>query len=80
VKKIEISISDQSLTFLDKVTDNRSAYIDYLIETNRKAASQKELENDLPHQTESEDWDCTTGLCKYTGLDKLAQAKQENRK
>lgn len=68
MKKIGISISEQSLTFLDKVTDNRSAYIDNLIETHRKAAFQKELEQqyadldkDPVHQTESADWDCTTG-------------------
>ena len=77
VKTIEINISDQSFTFLNEVTDNLSAYIDYLIETHRRAAFQEELENDPPYQTKSEDWDCSTGICTYTGSDKITQVKEE---
>jgi hypothetical protein len=66
--KIGISISDRSLEYLDSHTDNRSAFIEELVEAQRKKDFEKELENDYAElekdpefQSSVEDWDCVAG-------------------
>jgi hypothetical protein len=66
--KIGISISDRSLEYLDSHTDNRSAFIEELVEAQRKKDFQKELEDDYAElekdpefQAEVEAWDCVAG-------------------
>ena len=63
--KIGISISDRSLEYLDSHTDNRSAFIEELVEAQRQKDFQQELEEDYAElekdpefQSEVEAWDC----------------------
>jgi hypothetical protein len=66
--KIGISISDRSLEYLDSHTDNRSAFIEDLVEAQRTKDFQKELEADYEElekdpefQAEVGAWDCVAG-------------------
>jgi UDP-N-acetyl-D-mannosaminuronic acid transferase (WecB/TagA/CpsF family) len=66
--KIGISISVRSLEYLDSHTDNRSAFIEELVEAQRKKDFQKELEDDYAElekdpefQASVEAWDCVAG-------------------
>lgn len=66
--KIGISISERSLEYLDSHTDNRSAFIEELVEAQRKKDFQKELEDDYAElekdpefQAEVKAWDCAAG-------------------
>ena len=66
--KISINLDESSLSFLDRVTDNRSSYINKLIqEESRKEmmarleADYKEQSEDPEWQEEVELWDCVAG-------------------
>ena len=66
--KIGISISDRTLKYLDSHTDNRSAFIEMLVEEQRKKdfqaeleADYAELEQDPEFQEEVKAWDCVAG-------------------
>jgi hypothetical protein len=67
VEKITISISDLALSYLNDITDNRSKYINDLIERERKKVFEKKLEADYREQSKDPEWqaevtlwDCTT--------------------
>lgn len=66
--KIGISISISALEYLDSHTNNRSAFIEELVEAQRKKDFQKELEadyaeleKDAEFKAEVEAWDCVAG-------------------
>ena len=66
--KISINLDESSLKFLDKVADNRSSYINNLIQQEKRKAMMAELEahyreqsNDPDWQAEVKLWDCTAG-------------------
>lgn len=66
--KISVNLNDSTAKFLDSVTNNRSAYINQLIEEKQKQAFEDKLradyreQNDDPQwQAEIELWDCVAG-------------------
>ena len=66
--RILVSLEEASLEFLDKVTKNRSEYINDLIREKQKQAFEQKLEadyreqsNDPEWQAEVELWDCVAG-------------------
>ena len=66
--KISINLEQSSIEFLDQITDNRSAYINSLIQEQQKKVFEAKLEADYREQAsdpewqaEVEAWDCTSG-------------------
>lgn len=66
--KISVNLEESSLEFLDKATNNRSAYINNLIREKQKEAFEQKLEadyreqsNDPEWQADVELWDCVVG-------------------
>jgi hypothetical protein len=67
-KRVSICLEDSVLEFLDKITENRSAYINELVAQQQKISLERELEaaykeqaEDPKFQEEIEAWDCTVG-------------------
>ena len=68
VAKITISIEDRAYSFLEKVTDNRSAYINSLILAKEREQLEAELRQAYKEQNQDpefkqamKDWDVTVG-------------------
>jgi hypothetical protein len=66
--KISINLDESSLKFLDEVTNNRSSYLNNLLQQERKKAIMAQLKveyleqsNDPDWQAEVQLWDCTAG-------------------
>ena len=83
--KISINLEQSSLDFLDKVTDNRSAYINNLIQEQQRKAFEIKLEadyleqsNDLQWQAEVEAWDCTAADGLDEGVEGMVRLEKEN--
>lgn len=72
--KITINIEDRAYSFLEKVTDNRSAYINSLLLEKEREKLEDELRQAYREQNQDpefkqaiEDWDVTVG----DGLDEI---------
>lgn len=66
--KISINLDESSLLFLDRVTDNRSSYINELIRAESRKEMMAKLEADYREQSEDPEWqeevelwDCVAG-------------------
>ena len=66
--KISINLDESSLDFLKKVTNNRSSYINKLIQQERRKEIMTTLEANYEEQNEDSDWqqevelwDCVAG-------------------
>lgn len=66
--KISINLDESSLSFLERVTDNRSSYINKLIQEESRKEMMARLEADYKEQSEDPDWqkevelwDCVVG-------------------
>jgi cell division septum initiation protein DivIVA len=67
-KRVSICLEDSVLEFLDKITNNRSAYINELVAQQQQMNLERELEaaykeqaEDPQFQLEIKAWDCTVG-------------------
>ena len=69
--KISISIDESSLKFLDKVTNNRSKYINNLIQQEEKKAFEAKLEADYAEQSNDAEWQKEVKLWDSTAHDGL---------
>ena len=83
--KISINLEQSSLDFLDKVTDNRSAYINDLIQEQQRKDFETKLEadyleqsNDLQWQAEVAVWDCTAADGLDEGVEGMVRLEKEN--
>jgi metal-responsive CopG/Arc/MetJ family transcriptional regulator len=56
MSKISINLDDSLLEFLDEVTDNRSKYINELIQQQKRKAITAKLEADYAEQSSDEEW------------------------
>jgi metal-responsive CopG/Arc/MetJ family transcriptional regulator len=56
MSKISINLDDSLLEFLDEVTDNRSKYINELIQQQKRQAMTAKLEADYAEQSSDEEW------------------------
>ncbi|GAB4534352.1 MAG: hypothetical protein Tsb0014_20470 [Pleurocapsa sp.] len=54
--KISINLDESSLLFLDRVTDNRSSYINELIRAESRKEMMAKLEADYREQSEDPEW------------------------
>ncbi len=68
MEKITISISDRALNYLNDIADNRSKYINDLIELQERIDFEKRLEQayidqeqDSEFQLEKQLWECVSG-------------------
>ena len=69
--KISINVEDSSLKFLDKVTNNRSKYINALIQREEKKAFEAKLEADYAEQSNDVEWQKEVKLWDSTAYDGL---------
>ena len=67
-KKVSITLDDEVLTFVDRLTSNRSSFINDILLKEKKRIFMKELEdaykeqiNDQDFQEEISVWDVTVG-------------------
>lgn len=67
-KKVSITLDDEVLNFVDRLTDNRSSFINEILWKEKKRIFMKELEdaykeqvNDSEFQAEISVWDVTVG-------------------
>ncbi|MGF1588928.1 MAG: hypothetical protein ACFCU7_06755 [Pleurocapsa sp.] len=56
MSKISINLDDSLLEFLDKVTDNRSKYINELIQQQKRRVMTAKLEADYAEQSSDKEW------------------------
>lgn len=54
--KISINLDESSLIFLDRVTNNRSSYINRLIQQESRKEMMAKLEADYQEQSDDPDW------------------------
>ncbi len=69
--KISINLDDSSLKFLDEVTDNRSNYINNLIQQEKRKAFEAKLEADYREQSSDPNWQAEVELWDSTAADGL---------
>jgi metal-responsive CopG/Arc/MetJ family transcriptional regulator len=56
MSKISINLDDSLLEFLDETTNNRSKYINELIQQQKKIAMTAKLESEYAEQSNDEEW------------------------
>jgi metal-responsive CopG/Arc/MetJ family transcriptional regulator len=56
VSKISINLDDSLLEFLDQTTNNRSKYINELIQQQQRIAMTAKLESEYAEQSNDEEW------------------------
>ncbi|MGL5076233.1 MAG: type II toxin-antitoxin system MazE family antitoxin [Waterburya sp.] len=71
MSKISINLDDSLLEFLDQVTDNRSKYINELIQQQNRKAFEAKLEEDYRQQSNDEEWQAEVKLWDSTTSDGL---------
>lgn len=71
VGKISINLDDSSLKFLDETTENRSKYINDLIQQQKKKAFEAKLEADYREQSNDKQWQAEIKLWDSTAGDGL---------
>ncbi len=71
MSKISINLDDSSLEFLDRVTKNRSQYINELIQQQRRKAFEAKLEADYREQSNDPEWQAEIELWHSTAGDGL---------
>ena len=81
--KISVNLDDSSLEFIDKISSNRSRYINELIERERKKAFEEKLEADYREQSNDSEWQAEVALWDCTANDGLddsvdGMVRQEN--
>ena len=69
--KISVNLDNSSLEFLDEVSNNRSKYINDLIERERKKAFEEKLEADYREQSNDPEWQAEVALWDCTAADGL---------
>lgn len=69
--KISINLDDSSLKFLDEITENRSKYINDLIQQQKKKAFEAKLEADYREQSKDKQWQAEIELWDSTAGDGL---------
>lgn len=69
--KISINLDESTLSYLDKVTENRSAYINNLIRAEQKKAFNVKLETDYLEQSQDIEWQTEVELWDSTASDGL---------
>ena len=69
--KISINLEDTSLQFLDEVTNNRSQYINELIQQQRRKIFESKLEADYAEQNDDPAWQKEVALWDSTAQDGL---------
>jgi hypothetical protein len=71
MRKISINLDATSVEFLDEVTDNRSNYINQLIQQEKRKALTAKLEADYAEQNNDREWQAEIELWDSTASDGL---------